>query len=113
MTFKMSGWSAFTKADDKSKLHANLSDKDKKRIRDEARNKAEAAQDAAQHYRNSGDFSENPDDKNIKTKMVRLDSEATRHSNIAKNLAKKYNIPTNVIKENRGNQKWENADEVD
>ena len=108
MAFKMKGYSAFTQKEteksrlrqgtEKSKLHADLSDKDKKRIRDEAHNKSEAAQDAAQHYRISGDFSENPDDKNIKTKMARLDSEADRLHKIATNLAKKYNIPTNIIK---------------
>ena len=97
MAFKMAGFSAFTKPDDKSKLHANLSDKDKKRIYDEAHNKAEAADDAQSTFRNNT-LMDNPDDKNLKSKMVQLENEAIRLDKIAKNLAKKYNIKTNIIK---------------
>ena len=97
MAFKMAGFSAFTKTGDKSKLHANLSDKDKKRIYDEALNKAEAADDAQSTFRNNT-LMDNPDDKNLKSKMVQLENEAIRLNKIAKNLAKKYNIQTNIIK---------------
>ena len=41
---------------------------------------------------------DNPDDKNLKSKMVQLENEAIRLDKIAKNLAKKYNIQTNIIK---------------
>ena len=98
MAFKMAGFSAFTKTGDKSKLHANLSDEDKRRIYLEAHKKAEDADDAQSHYRTSGDFSENPNDKNVKSKMKQLENEAIRLNKIAKNLAKKYNIKTNIIK---------------
>jgi len=95
MAFKMKGYSAFTQKE-KSKLHADLSDKDKKRIYDEAESKAEAADDAQSTFRNNT-LMDNPDDKNLKSKMVQLENEATRLDKIAKNLASKYNIQTNII----------------